>query len=331
MVIAMLGRAGFAVVVVVELAGCGKFQDPNVVVDLRVLAITATPPTQVIDVDLTQPIDPAALLGELVPTVVCALIADPALDRRLTWSIGICPYYSDRRCDDGSELAVASGVLDDPDTTVPEPALCATIAPGADLLGLLLDQVQGDALHGLGGIDYAVQLRVGGEDADRALDQYAAKTIRVSPRIPATATANTNPTVARIDTSIDDVPAGALPLARCVDQPPALAIPAGVKLRMTPVEPDGAREVYTLPTLDGMSQTFTESLTYQWIAGAGGFSRGDTGGPHDLAGNPAPLFTDFRAPGAGDLMGPTDVSVWIVQRDERLGARWYEACVHVVP
>ena len=53
------------------LAGCGRFQDPNVVVDLRVLAMMATPPDQVIDVDLTGPVMPQDLLAQLVPTEVC--------------------------------------------------------------------------------------------------------------------------------------------------------------------------------------------------------------------------------------------------------------------
>jgi hypothetical protein len=122
-----------------------------------------------------------------------------------------------------------------------------------------------------------------------------------------------------------------LPIGRCAESPAPLEIAAGTKLRMTPIEPDGVREVYVVPTLDGKSQTFTESLTYQWASSAGGFSDGATGGPHDVSGNPAPLFTDFRAPAAGDLDGPTDVTVWIIQRDERLGVQWYEACVRVMP
>jgi hypothetical protein len=84
-----------------------------------------------------------------------------------------------------------------------------------------------------------------------------------------------------------------------------------------------------VPTLDGHSETFTESLTYQWIASAGGFSRGTTGGPRDLSGNPPPLFSDFKSPSALDLDGSGLISLWIIQRDERLGVQWYEACLHV--
>lgn len=311
--------------------GCGKFQDPNVVVDLRVLAMASSPPDQVIDVDLTQPPDPQALLAELVPTTVCSLVADPGNDRRLLWSVAMCPANGSERCEGDDGVPLGQGLLDDPDVTVPEPAMCVTIAPDVRLLGVLSAELDGDTLHGLGGVDYNIVLRVGGETGNRDLDQYSFKTARVSPRIPQAHTANTNPRIDRVDTSLDGAAPVPLPLGRCVDNPAPLEIAAGTTLRMTPIEPDGVREVYVVPTLDGKSQTFTESLTYQWVSSAGGFSNGSTGGPRDLAGNLAPLFTDYRSPAATDLHGSSDVSVWIIQRDERLGVMWYEACLHVVP
>jgi hypothetical protein len=312
-------------------AGCGSFQDPNVVVDLRILAMTASPPDQVLDVDLTQPVMPQALLAKLVATEVCVLIADPALDRRLLWSLSMCSGTAGGRCGVDDEVPLGGGLLDDPDTTVPEPRLCVTVEPDAKLLGILLQWLQNDSLHGLGGVDYSVQLRVGGEDGDRDLDQYASKTVRVAPRIPMARTANTNPSMAGIDAALEDQPGAPVPLVRCPDNTAPPTIAPDTRLRLTPIEPDGTREVYVVPTLDGKTQTFTESLTYQWVASAGGFSSGSTGGPHDLSGNPAPLFTDYRAPAAADLDGPTDVSLWIVQRDERLGETWYEGCLRVVP
>ena len=313
------------------LAGCGKFQDPNVVVDLRVIAMTASVPDQLIDVDLTQPVMPAGLLAQLVPTQVCALIADPALDQRLAWSLTLCALASGERCNGDLDVPIGQGLLDDPDTTVPEPALCATVDPDGNLLAVLQDALQGDALHGLGGLYYGVVLRVGGEDADRELDEYAAKTVRIAPRIPLAATANSNPRIDHLDATIGDGAPVPLALGRCADNPAPFELPPATKLRLLPIEPAGAREVYVVPTLDGKSATFTESLTYQWVASMGGFSSGSTGGPRDISGNPAPLFTDYKSPAAKDLDGPTDVSVWIVQRDERLGVRWYEACLRVVP
>jgi len=328
----MVNRALLTLAILLATAGgCGRFQDPNVVVDLRTLAMRADPPDQVIDVDFTQPVMPAALLAQLVPTRVCALIADPGADRRLLWSMTLCSLLSTDRCDDdGPELLLGMGLSDDPDTTVPEPSMCVTVMPDANLLALLAFIVQGDTLHGLGGIDYGVVLRVGGENGNRDLDQYAAKTLEVAPRIPAARSANHNPSLDRIDASLDDgTPAVPLPLGRCADNPAPRTLPPTTKLRLIPIEAAGAREVYTVPTLDGHSETFTESLTYQWIAGAGGFSRGSTGGPRDLTGNPPPLFSDFKSPGAGDLAGSLLISLWIIQRDERLGVQWYESCLRV--
>jgi len=340
----MVMRALAGLVAAAAVCGCGKFQDPNVVVDLRTLAIRAEPPDQVIDVDLSQPVMPDALLAELVPTQVCALVADPAASRRLLWSMTMCALLSTDRCDDdGPEIPLGMGLMDDPETAVPEPTMCVTILPDANLLAVLAFVLQGDTLHGLGGVDYGVVLRVGGENGNRDLDQYAAKTLAVSPRIPAARAANHNPSLDRIDAALEDRTPVPLPLGRCVDNPAPYVLAPETKLRLSPIESAGAREVYTVPTLDGRAETFTESLTYQWIASAGGFSRGSSGGPHDLAGDPPSLFSDFKSPAASDLGGAdsgsasgstggsNDVTLWIIQRDERLGVRWYESCIHVAP
>jgi hypothetical protein len=326
------GSSAVAWAVACAAGGCGSFQDPDIVIDLRVLAIRAEPPEQVLDVDLSRPPDPGELLAQLVPTEVCALVADPALDRRLLWSMTMCPLTLDDRCDDDRpQIVLGGGLLDDPDTTVPAPALCVTVAPDGNLLAVLADVLDNDSFQGLGGLDYAVELRIGGENGDRALDQYATKTLRVSPRIPAGRAANHNPALDHVDAILDDGAPAVLPLGRCPENPAPYALAPGTRLRLLPVEPDGAREVYVVPTLDGRSESFTESLTYQWIASTGGYSSGSTGGPRDLSGNPAPLFSDYRSPAASDLDGPTDVSLWIVQRDERLGVRWYESCIRVAP
>lgn len=316
----------------IALAGCTHFESPDVVVDLRVLAMSADVPLQIVDVDLTQPLRPADVLAQLVPAKVCALVADPGLDRRLRYTLTMCPYGFEGRCDGDVNVPLGAGLIDDPDTTPAEPQLCATIAPNGNLLGVLLDALDGDDLKGLGGVDYMVQLTIGGEDADPKLDQYAAKTLEVAPRIPVTRSPNQNPTLARIEATVaDDDAVYVLGTGRCVDAAPALTMPPHTTVRLTPIEPPGARETYSVPTLDGTSRTFTESLTYQWTASAGGFSSDATGGPHDIAGNEAPLFTDWTSPSAKDLNGPTNISLWIVQRDERLGSTWYESCVRVEP
>ena len=321
-------------------SACGSFQDPDIVVDVRVLAMEADLPEQVLDIDLANPPTAGDLLAQVMPSTMCALVTDPYNARRLKWAMTLCPLSGDERCNTGDPQALlASGFEDDPDLTQPEPTMCATVKPDADLLAVVMNTLDGDQLHGLAGIDYEIALRVGGEGGDPNLDLYASKSLRISARFPAQRTANTNPSLSEWDATpfdADDNPTTPTPLAlgRCVDQPSPLVVAPHAKLRFTPVEPDGVRETYVVPTTDGMVATFTESLTYAWTATYGSFSSGSTGGPRDISGNAAPLFTDWTAPRAEDLADPTqptDVALWVVQRDERLGAHWYESCVRVVP
>jgi len=314
------------------LAACGKFQDPNIVVDLRVIGMTTTVPEQVIDVDIANPQPPVDLLQQLGPSDVCALVADPNFDgRRLRWTMTLCPVTSTDRCDLSEPHAqIGSGLIDDPDITVPEPKLCATVEPDGNLLGVVTYALNNDVLHGLEGEAYAVQLVVGGEGADPSLDLYASKSLQVIADYPAGREPNHNPTLTEIDATLPDADAPIpLPLGRCVDQTAPLEVAPGTKIRLTPVEPDGVRETYDVIKLDGTLAMFTENITYQWTAGAGGFSDGNTGGPHDPFGNEPPLFSDFTAP--KDIDAQMDVPIWIVQRDERLGAAIYESCIRVTP
>ncbi len=313
-------------------AACSTFENEDIVIDTRVLAMSASLPDQVIDIDPANPADPVVLLEQVEPSTICALVADPSFDRRLRYAFTLCVFNRSERCVDGSpHVLLAAGVIDDPDVTVPAPQLCATVMPDGNLLGVLLDALDDDAFGGLGGIDYNVALQVGGEGVDPSLDLFAGKTMRVTPRIPAARTENRNPTVDQFDVVLDDGVPIPLPMGRCVDQVAPVELATTQRVRITPVESADARETYVLPTIDGDSRTFTESLTYQWMAGAGSYSSGSTGGPRDFAGNPAELHSDFRAPKAEDVAGVTDVPLWIVQRDERLGSQWYESCVRVVP
>jgi hypothetical protein len=310
---------------------CSSFENPEIVLDFRVLAMSAEPPEQLIDVDIQDPAPPVELLEQVVPTEICTLLSDRDFDRRLRWEMTVCSLDNDLRCTGGPTYVIGSGIWDDPEQSPTSPRLCHSIPPDGNLLGVALYAYANDRLRGLGGIYYGVQLRVGGEDADPELDLYAAKNLRLMPRIPAEITANTNPSLERVDVTLADGEPMPLAFGRCRDQPTPLEVPAGIRIRLTPVEPEGVRETYLVPTTDGSSREFTESLTYQWLASAGNYSAGSTGGTRDAFGNPAPLFTDWRAPAAKDLDGPTDVELWFIQRDERLGAHWYESCIRVVP
>ncbi len=311
------------------LGGCTTFEDPDIVIDLRVISMQADRPEQVVDVDLANPQQPAMLLQQLQKARVCATVADPGLDRELRYSLTLCSSNGEDRCSTDADTVIGSGIVRDPETSPNPVQMCAWIEPNANLLGVLLDTLDGDVLGGLGGVDYIVQLAVGGADADPALDQFAVKWLRVAPRIPVARQANQNPTINRLEASVERAPAVTLEAKRCAEGAASLSVRTRDTVRLTPIESVGAREDYVVPTLDGMGRTFTESLTYQWVASAGGFSSGSTGGPRDVSGNPQPLFTDWRAPSAADLSGPTDVSIWMIQRDERYGVQLRETCIHV--
>lgn len=315
------------------LGACSSFENPEVIVDLRVVAITSDPPEQVVAFDVADPPTPAEVLAELGPIDVCALIADPAQVRGIHYAFTLCEYDDGGRCAPDLQVPLVEGVLPDPETAA-EPRVCLTITPDDDFLAILVSTLRGDQLAGLGGIDALLQLTVRGEDEPTSATQYAARTLRVTPRIPAARQANVNPTLDRLDVELrGGASAGPVPLppGRCRDQPAPFEVAPGQQVRLTPVEPATARETYVVPTLDGRTQTFTESLTYQWIATAGNFSAGSTGGTRDGFGNLPELFTDWRAPRAADLTGPTDVDVWLLQRDERLGLTPHLACLRVVP
>jgi hypothetical protein len=320
---------------------CANFQDPDIVVDLRVLSIVAEPANQVVDISASS--QPADILAQLVPTTVCALTSDPAFDGGLNWSMTMCNLADDDRCTDGTnagsavspQVFIGSGTIADPDTTSPEPKLCGTIQPNADLVSVLLNYIENDPLMGLGGVDYGLLLEVGQVGSDPSNDQFAAKTLQVMPRIPATVTQNHNPTISVMTAAVDGNDPVMLPLVRCADlastNTTPLTVNTGDVVRFTPMEPPGIHEVYVVPTIDGGSQTFTEAISYQWNAGNGSFSDDLTGGPVDVFGNTPPLYTDWSAPDPGSISTVTNVPLFLIQRDDRLGEAWFEACIQVNP
>lgn len=312
---------------ILSVAACGKFEDPAIVIDLRPIAIQADLPEQVVTVDAMS--QPADILDQLRDAHLTVVLSDLNFDRRIRWHAELCWQDDAGRCDrSGPWEVLGDGLWDDPDTS---PPTTITVPADANLLGILVDELDNDPLHGLGGVTYGLSLRIGGEDADPAEDQYLTKTLQVSPKIPAGRTENHNPTLDGFSRRIDDGDDLVLPPGRCADQLDPLSVPPGKKVRFDPIENAATRETYEVPTIDGNVRTFTEAVTYQWLATAGKFSDGTTGGGHDAFGNLKPLHTDWTAPAADKLDGPTDVSLWIVQRDERLGLSWYEACVRVVP
>ncbi len=313
-------------------AACTDFEDPEKVVDMRIIGVRAEPPEIVVPYDPDNPtaVDPAAL----APVEVCALVADPSEDRGLHYSMAMCRPTGSGRCNDVEPTFVlGGGQVEDPETASEPVSMCVTIEPNADLLLVVEDAIDADSLLGFGGIQVQVELRVSPDGGGEEL--FAFKRVRYSPQLPAERVANTNPTASALvglrgpgDERGRDFP---LPLGRCGEIEPFLVLP-DERLQILPEEPPGVREEYLVPTFEGGSRRFTENLTYQWHATEGDWSPFTSGGTIDVAGNEPPLDSIWRAPEDPEVVGDgLDVRMWIVQRDERGGQAWYESCARVLP
>jgi hypothetical protein len=313
-------------------SACNSFEDPAVVIDLRLLGAIAEPPEVLVPPD-PDDIDPLAL-----PEVeLCALVADPADSRQLSYAMVACPQNARGRCDADAQPQVdlGSGTVDDPEEADAPVQLCATLGPSPGLAEVIRASVSLDDLQGFGGIDLQVGIAVwpAGSNLDAA--EYATKAVRYGAQLPAERTPNQNPYLDSVIVTRAAVgPRGLdelLPVGRCGDVDPVVVAP-GEKIGLVPVEPDGVREDYVVPTFEGEVRRFTENLSYQFYATAGGFSPFTTGGPKDLVGNEPPLDTVWTAPDEADEIGAgLDVDLYIVQRDERGGQSWIQSCVRVVP
>jgi hypothetical protein len=302
--------------VLIALAACTTFEDPALVVDLRIVAMTATPPEQVLDVDLEQTPQLGDLVAQLQAAFVCAHVADPARSRSLRWSMTAClPAVHENGeelgfCDpERPSVLLAEGLAEDPEL-VGGP-LCAALVPDANLVAILLDQYEHDLFGGFAGLDYAVIFQVGGEDADPALDLVGVKKLRVAARIPAERTPNQNPFLAELQGSLNPFEGPPLRLGYCANGS-ALTVAPGTQLLVFPLETPGTRQEYFAPAVDLTFHMFTETITYEWLATAGAWTDYTTGGTTDPFGNEPLLGSTWVAP---QTSTPLDVQLWAIQRD----------------
>lgn len=292
------------------LAGCDPgFESPAIVRDLRMLAIRATPPEVVLDFDPEHPED-----VELPPVGIEALVVDPR-GGTFDWGMTACPPTRSARCDDPEApyVEVGFGTFD----PAGEP-----IRAELQVNPILIEAaVRADSLLGFGGVAIQVELWVkpAGAPIEEAI--FGSKKVVYAPRIPEQRVANRNP-------DVEELRADGVTFApgRCADPDTApLPVLPGRRVELWPVEPEGVRETYVLPTFEGGVRTLTEYLMYSWFATAGSFSSNRSGGRIDPFGNEPPLDVTWTAP--EDPRGP--VSLWLVQRDERLGLSWWEHCFMV--
>ena len=230
-------------------------------------------------------------------------------------------------------------MLEDPERVADGGRACSLIEYDADpaaWIALLASAIESDPTRGLGGVDYAVELRIGREGEARELDLFGVKQARISARIPDAKVANHNPTLADLQLSRASGSTSPAPRRRCADVSSGgstFSARPGDVITLYPLEPDETtdppvREEFIVPTIDGGFEKYTEVLTYQWLAGGGTIVDPITGGPPDVFGNQTLLGTDWIAPAVD---GETRIPIWVIQRDERFGASVREACIRVTP
>ncbi len=314
------------------LIACGDFDDPTIVYDLRVLGAIAEPP------EILVPADPSALDPTMLPEVeVCVLVADPGDSRDLSYAMKACPPTDRGRCDGAGtpSILLGDGSISDPEEASTPQQMCATLGPSPALVEILESSVSLDSLSGFGAIDIQIEISIwpAGDNVDEAI--YATKKMRFGTQLPAERVANTNPALESI--LVSRAPTGVrgldfeLPLGRCGDVATPIVAP-GETLGLLPVEAMGSREDYVVPTFDGGSRDFTEILRYSFFATEGKWSKGESGGGRDISGKLPTLNTSWTAPRKPEVVGEgIDVSLFIIQRDERGGQSWAQSCVRVVP
>ncbi|MCG8423618.1 MAG: hypothetical protein MJE77_37445 [Proteobacteria bacterium] len=325
-------------------AGCSDFEVRSIVLDLRVLAMAADPPEIVVPFDADDlPDNPADVDVEDVE--VCALVADPAHSRALEFTMRACSTTDTRRCDepDRPVVTMGEGTITDPEQSAP-PApgaedpdtriACSMLRADLSLYNLLQDAVDNDSLSGFGGVEVMIEFTAYPPGETSAGAVWAAKRMLYAPKVPAERVANKNPSLAELRVSREDGEELVAPLGRCGDggNDGQLTARIGELLTFEPIETEGSREDYVVPTFDGGSRMFTENHTYSWYATSGDWEREVTGGPRDFAGNEPPLDSEWTAPeDAAEVGDGLDVRFWVVQRDERGGLTWYETCLRVMP
>jgi len=305
------------------LASCTTFEDPTLVIDLRVLAMTAEPPEQIVDLDLANP-DVVGVIDQLQPSIVCATVADPARAAALRWSMRAC-LFDNGRCDPTRpSFEIAKGEAQDPEASVSP--ICAPIVPSLKLVSLLVDAFSSDPFSGAAGLTYAIELELRPEGAPDDQAIFASKELHVTARFPEDRVANHNPTLAEIQLQSPDLEVPLL--VSCAAGAPRPVYRPRQQVTLFPVELGDTRETYPVAAIDGTFERLDETITYQWLTTAGSLADEFTGGPRDFLGNQARLGTDWTAP---DVSSAGDVQLWMIQRDERGGGSVYPICIAVAP
>jgi len=299
----------------------GPADVPSNVHDLRVLGESFEPP------ELMAPTcDTSSLANFAVftsPLQFKALIADPAgQGRPIAWELWACANPNDRTCTTPTEnQLLASGQT--AVTNGLDEELTMTVQPGAVILSngpadggpepLLLQVIQDDPYHGLGGIlmPVVLHLRAGAEEI------YAQKLMVFSCQFFPQMKPNQTPVLRGFQLAGVEWPN---------DGGTVRAQGAG-SIQVQADDISDLEESYVVPGFDLKPVSLVESWKIDYYTTLGTFSPDETGGTN-LDGSADPNTTAWSLPSGATEQ---DVNFWFVVRDGRGGESWTQRKLHYVP
>lgn len=302
----MAGRArAGAVVLAAGLLACGlPYEDPSLVVDMRVMGIRLEPPELMASACPTGvgTLPPELFLSFAQPVTMTALIVDPrGGGRDIVWELFACSAVGDRTCERDTEtVQVGSG-------RTREGVLSYTFRPGAALLPdntpLLLKVLERDDFLGLGGLRLPLVLHLGAEGEEVFAQKLMVFSCPYFPEMQP----NVTPSLSGLVMGEASWP-----------EDPPLPLSGRGPFRAHPEDFSALEESYIVPSFDLSRVNLEESWKLSWYTDYGTFSPSQTGGT-DLAGRESRHNVEWRLP---DGARERDVTYWVVVRDGRGGLSW---------
>ncbi len=322
------------------LAACsGSLDDPSTVHDLRILAISTTPPEiqypvqgNFQDLEQGQCLPDLTPIYSAAPIQLAALVADPhGGGRNLSWTWTECPQTSDERCPDDAGYIIAQGngqpseiatTFDVAAEGLKEEQIQATCdggCPATPLLSTFAD-------NPLGLCRFGVWLQIGLEvegPGDGGGPIWGSKLMVFTPvpsdyptdagECPQGPDGGMPPHNNPVLTSLE-LDQETLPVSGSVD------VLAGQSYSITPVIPSNAELPYCLPNFQGGWTPLTETWLISMMTTMGNFSEEQVGagGFGNLAGGAINLTVAWTTPPDAGV-----ATIYSIVRDGRGGTSWF--------
>ena len=271
--------------------------------DLRLLAIRAEPPEQLVTYD-----------GGIVVT---ALFANPPGGYLVGGKWTTCPELDSAtsRCPEGSADTVLLGETTS-ETTLEGGQASVTFGVNPLLLSKI---VKADPYRGFAGIRQVIQVEL------RAGDEriYGIKRVVFHVPTPKPRKLNVNPVVGDVRFNDGGWEPGVPVQFKVVapSTPSQQFNPPAVRNELRIVEDEALFETYDVTTFEGETRTLKETFRYNFFTNNGTFSPTQAGGANLLNPNAGSIVTTW-APVDSEDNGSGPTAVWIVVRDGRGGESW---------